>query len=290
MKLSLSAFAKVNLFLEVTGKRPDHYHNICSVMTQIALCDSVHMETLESSCDSGERILLHCSDSSLPCGEKNLAWRAAEAFMRATGVFLPVSIRIDKKIPAQAGLAGGSSDAAAVLHGMNRMTGSRLSTEELCLIGKALGADVPFCVRGGTMLCEGIGEKMTPLPSPPPLPVVVAMKHGTGVSTKEAYELLDSHAFAPVSPQGILTALADGHPDMLCARLFNRFSQTCPDSASLRDTLLAHGAAGALLSGSGAAVFGIFRTEEDAKRCADTLRAQNIFAEKTRFRSLSSPT
>ena len=284
MKLTLSAYAKVNLFLEITGKRPDQYHNICSVMTQVEFCDPIQMENADSAEGSCEQIRLHCSESSLPCDQTNLAWRAADAFLRQTGISMPVSIRIDKRIPMQAGLAGGSSDAAAVLHGMNHLTGNPLSTDELCSIGKTLGADVPFCVRGGTMLCEGIGDEMTRLPAPPDLPIVIAMKPGTGVSTKEAYAQLDSGSFVPVSPQGMLTALANQNPHMLCSELFNRFSETCPGSEPLRNTILSHGAAGALLSGSGAAVFGIFHTGKEAACCADALRAQNVFAVTTRFR------
>ncbi|MBO7170061.1 MAG: 4-(cytidine 5'-diphospho)-2-C-methyl-D-erythritol kinase, partial [Clostridia bacterium] len=157
MKVNEKAYAKINLFLDVTGKREDGFHELVSVMHSVGLADEIEVETKQAdySC-----ITLEMKNSSLPADERNLAYLAAEAFLDKTGITAAVHIRLEKHIPVCAGLGGGSSDAAAVLRAMNASFDNPLSVSELCELGATLGSDVPFCVVGGTRLCRGIGEKM----------------------------------------------------------------------------------------------------------------------------------
>ena len=177
------ARAKINLYLDVTAKREDGYHEIESVMQSVSLADTVSLERADD-------LTVICDHPAVPGGSENLAYRAAQAFFRVTGIAGGAGIRIEKHIPVAAGLAGGSADAAAVLRGLNRLYGTGLTDTELCGIGKTLGADVPFCVVGGTALTRGIGEKLTTLPTLSGCYFVIA-KGETGISTAAAYAALD---------------------------------------------------------------------------------------------------
>ena len=280
-----SAYAKTNLVLDVVAKRPDGYHDLHSCMQTVGLCDTISAEITEG----GERteILLTCSDTALSCDEKNLAYRAADLYLRTVGIDgVRVKMHIDKRIPLSAGLGGGSADAAAVLRLMNRHFKNKLTHDELCELGAKLGADVPFCITGGTCRCEGVGEILTPVETRPDYTVLIA-KAGGGVSTPEAFARLDElhgnyAAYTPRDPSRIYAALACGNVQALANCAYNSFEDVIlpiyRDAAKIKSFLTAGGAVTALMSGSGPSVFGIFVSDVRAECCAAALRKQGIFA------------
>ena len=259
------ARAKINLYLDVVGRRPDGYHDLVSVMQSISLADTLTLERL------GEEIVL-CTAADLPCDEHNLAFRAAKAFFAALGQAFGVRITLEKRIPIQAGLGGGSADAAAVLRGLNRLAGAPFDTERLCEIAAGIGADVPFCVVGGTRLCRGVGERMEPVKNIRDPFVVVAMA-GEGVSTPWAFAELDERfgdfaACATASVEQVpklLQALAGADGQLSEELLFNRFEGVIepqrPMISHIKSTMSDCGAYCARMSGSGPAVFGLFENE-----------------------------
>ena len=182
-----AAPAKINLYLDILSKRPDGYHNIVSVMQSVSLSDTVRIEV---SPGSGINLTVCGETFGVPGGSENLAYRAAELFLRMAGVDCSLDIEVEKVIPVAAGLGGGSSDAAAVLRGLNKLFGRPFSYAGLCKMGMSLGADLPFCIAGGCVLVEGIGEKVTPVTPMPKVAILVASA-GEGVLTPEAYARLD---------------------------------------------------------------------------------------------------
>ena len=300
MKTTRSAYAKINLFLDITARRPDGYHEISGVMQSISLCDTVTIEVTEPAgmylCSLGnhtagaESITLTCSNPDLPTDGRNLAWRAAEKFFAATGRGCKnLLIHIEKRIPAAAGMAGGSTDAAAVLVGLNDLFGRPLTTDQLCGVGVTLGADVPFCIRGGAQITEGIGEILTPITPMPACDLVVACG-GEGVSTPAAYKALDTlfgnfdpTAYTPRAEElkTLKSALWQGDLTTLCGSMFNLFETVVlpdrPVARGIRETLSAEGATAAMMSGSGPSVFGIFpKGDGSAQRARDVLTARGI--------------
>lgn len=258
------AYAKVNLTLAVGEKRLDGYHEVVSVMQRVSLCDTLTAE------QTREGITLTCSDPALPSGEENLAHRAASLFFRETGIVGGAALTLEKRIPSQAGLGGGSSDAASVLLALRRLYAPALPDTELETMAAALGSDVPFFIRGGTQLATGRGEVLSPLP---PLTEgwFVIVKPTESFSTPAMYRRLDNLPPActpPLPPlQGGLSALAAG--------LFNRFEAAIPAGSAVWDIkaqLAAYGALASLLSGSGSAVFGLFDTETAARAAVEALR------------------
>lgn len=276
--------AKINLFLDVIGKRLDGYHDLHSCMQTIALSDTVSAECRESG---ARRIVLTVSDGVLPCDEKNLAYRAAELFLDEIDAGgCEWRLHIEKRIPVAAGLGGGSADAAAVLRLMNRYYGNPLSEAALGALGVRLGADVPFCISGGTCRCRGIGDILTQLQAPPDYTVLVA-RDGEGVSTPEAFALLDQRfgdfsEHAPRDPEAIYTALSGGNVQALAGCVYNVFEEVIfpvrPKAQALKRFLKEHGAVCALMSGSGPSVFGIFQSDARAEVCAAALHQRGIFA------------
>ncbi|MBO7403851.1 MAG: 4-(cytidine 5'-diphospho)-2-C-methyl-D-erythritol kinase, partial [Clostridia bacterium] len=189
--LTLEAPAKINLTLAVGAKRPDGYHEIESVMQQIGLCDLVSVTRAPRA--AGQHIAVHCSDPTVPCDRRNIVWKCAEAFFGAFGIAdYDIFIDIEKHIPSSAGLAGGSSDGAATLKALNLLFGIRADRERLMQIGASVGADIPFCLAGGTCLCRGIGEEISTLyfPAKESLWCVIA-KGEEGLSTPEIYRRYD---------------------------------------------------------------------------------------------------
>ena len=184
MTVSQKAYAKINLFLDMESVREDGYHNIISLMQSVSLHDTVTVEYLH---DEEYAITISCSDTDVPCNEKNLAHKAARIFPINTG---RIHIHIEKTIPMQAGLAGGSADAAATLIALNELTGNKISKDELKAIGNKLGADVPFCIEMGAAIARGTGDILEKISSMPHLPIVIARK-GEGMSTPAAYRSLD---------------------------------------------------------------------------------------------------
>ena len=266
----LEANAKINLGLAVLDKRPDGYHDISTVMQSIGLSDTLTMERT-----GGEGIVLTCSEPSLPADERNLAFRGAALLCREAGIREGLRIHIRKGIPMEAGMAGGSADGAAALVGVNELFGLGLSVEELCSLGVRLGADVPFCIRGGTMLCEGIGEIMTPVPALPDCKILIA-KPRDRVSTAEAY-----HGLAPrgqrqeIDMARVVRALEEGSLGDLGRYMANAFEEGVlaahPVVARLLDVMKERGAVAARMSGSGPTVFGIFEEEQKAREALKAL-------------------
>lgn len=280
-----NAYAKINLFLEVIGKRPDGYHDLHSCMQTVGLCDTISAEIVDGS-DKTE-ILLTCSDSTLSCDEKNLAYRAAAAYLEKAKVEgVRIKMHVEKRIPLSAGLGGGSADAASVLRLLNRHFENKLTHDELCELGAKLGADVPFCLMGGTCRCEGIGEMLEPVRTLPDYTVLIAKADG-GVSTPEAFALLDKKygnyiSYEARDPARIYAALACGNVQALASSVYNSFEDVIlpihPDAAKIKSFIKASGAVTALMSGSGPSVFGIFVSDVRAECCAAALRKQGFFA------------
>lgn len=281
-RITAQACAKINLFLDITARRPDGYHSLNSVMQQISLADTLTL-TLGGR---GDGITLTTDHGALECDEHNLIWRAARAFFAQLGESRDVSVHLTKQIPMQAGLGGGSADCAAALRALNALCGAPFSVEQLCTMGAALGADVPFCVLGGTARAEGIGELLTPLPPMRDCSVVVAMGRET-MPTPAAFRALDGMYanFTARSPkQGEYEALiaALGDLSALGGGMYNIFEDAVfPELPALPERLrmlTANGALGARMSGSGAAVFGLFADPADARRAADALTASGAQA------------
>lgn len=268
-KVTEIAPAKVNLTLHVGVRRSDGYHEVRSVMQTVSLCDTVTVER----CGGENR--LKCAAAVTERPEDNLCMRAAAAFAAAVGAAAaPVTVTLEKRIPTQAGLGGGSSDAAAVLRAMRALFAPWLSAGELETMAATLGSDVPFFVRGGTALATGRGEALSPLP---PLRAgwFVIVKPRESFSTAAMYRRLDElppTAGVPADLSGILTS---GDVAALAGHLHNSFESVVPQSSAVwecKRDLAAQGARGTLLSGSGSAVFGLFDSESAARRAAEALR------------------
>ncbi|MBO5928623.1 MAG: 4-(cytidine 5'-diphospho)-2-C-methyl-D-erythritol kinase [Clostridia bacterium] len=269
MKIIVLAPAKINLSLDVKGKRADGYHTLQTVFQAIDWYDRITVETLPER----GAFAFSCSDKALET-EKNTAHKAAALFRQVTNFTEGISIIVEKSIPQQAGLAGGSADAAGVLAALNALADYPLPEETLWELGAKIGADVPFCLCGGTALGVGTGTELTPLSPLSPCYIVIAKPEG-GVSTPKAYALLDSaeNLFHP-DVDGMYAALQAGDADGVFSRVGNSFEQplSLPETEPICCTMREHGAKAAALSGSGSAVFGIFSQKEAARHCADILQ------------------
>ncbi len=261
-KLCVLAPAKINLYLNVCARRADGYHDIESVMQTVTLFDRI--EVTKHPFSGKNEIRLFCSDGRLAADETNLIHRAAVAFFAAAEIReYNVSFALEKKIPMQAGLGGGSSDAAATVLALDHLYRTSMSLEKMCEIGTRLGADVPFCLKKGTVYATGIGEVMESAPPMPDCAFVIAMPKGKGISTAAAYRAIDalpSDAEA-VRFDDFKKALSACDPEKIGKLLYNRFELVTPEEtgcAALRQTLLETGALGARMSGSGTAVFAIY--------------------------------
>ncbi len=280
-QISIKAYAKINLTLDVIGKRADGYHFVKMIMQQIDLYDEITL----SKQDKG--ISLVSDNEFIPEDSQNLAWRAVALMQEKLGLDQGVHIAIRKQIPVAAGLAGGSSDAAAVIHGYAALCKAPLTLQEKMALGLHLGADVPFCLMGGAALAEGIGEQLTPIGGFKDGWLVVC-KPNFGVSTREIYTALkwDQIEKHPDTSH-MLLALDRGAALGICPYLGNVLEEvTCrkyPEVKTLKDKMLQYGADGALMSGSGPTVFGIFRNAEKARNaCANLKRYyRQTYAVKT---------
>lgn len=264
-EIILKAYAKVNTYLDVLGKRDDGYHDILSHFHTVSLCDEVTVKKAED-------ITMEYSCPSLTCGEDNLCIKAARAFFRHTEIDAGCYIYLKKVIPTQAGLGGGSADCAAVLKGLNFIYGSALSEEELEKLGASLGADVPFFIKGGSSIVSGIGERISPF-----VPIencFLVISSGIGkVSTPEAYKIIDSTQRTKEGDfLSYKIAVEKGDIDGICRHLYNRFEDTLPSCEQVKHHFKRLGCDGTLMSGSGSAVFGIFKSENAAKNAEKELK------------------
>ncbi len=269
MKIVANAPAKINLALDITGKKQDGYHTLKTVFQAVDWYDRIVVESLPN----GEDVVFCCSDKALE-NQKNTAYKAAMLFRQTVGIKSGCAVTVEKSIPQQAGLAGGSADAAGVLAALNRLYGCPLSADALCDLGAKIGADVPFCLLGGTALGEDTGVKLTPLPALSPCFIVVVKPDG-GVSTPQAYAQWDTAetVFHP-DVSGMCAALAAGDMDGVFRRVGNTFEQPLCllHTQNICRILKNSGAAAAALSGSGSAVFGIFRGAQDAQNSVAQLQ------------------
>lgn len=282
-----NGYAKINLHLDVTGILSDGYHAVSTVMQSLSLCDVITVSDIKRT-DGESHFPVSCNLSGVPCDERNLAVRAAHLFCQRTGISLSAHIDIEKNIPMAAGMAGGSTDGAAVLRGLNRATGAPLSVEELCGLGAMLGADLPFCIVGGTRFADGRGDALHEFPKMPDCAIVVACE-GEGVSTPWGYRLLDDTynnflegAYTPKDLTPLKKALTNGDIKRVAENIYNIFEEPVlthrPVAANVKDILLSSGAMGAMMSGSGPSVFGIFESDEKAKAAAESLISQGFKA------------
>ena len=277
--IKTEAPAKINLFLDVLGKRPDGYHDIISVMQTVAVCDELMICAGE---EGSSGIRLTCNDKSLPTDENNLAVKAAALLIREFDIPYSVSVELTKRIPAGAGLAGGSSDCAAVLRGMNVLFNLNIPRERLIKLGQALGADVPFCLIGGTAVAEGIGEKLTSL-SPHPYTDIVIVCPGVHVSTAEVYTRL-SKSIKPVSPMYLelmKNALRAKDNSRIAYSFYNAFTKASAEMHPVIAEIIAElkntGALGVSMSGTGSAVFAYYDNANKARQVCDKFKKYFTF-------------
>lgn len=271
--ITVPAYAKINLMLDVTGRRPDGYHTLVTVMQSISLADTVFIKLNDSG-----KLFFECRADGIPDGKENIAYKSAEAFLDYSGISCGgLYISVQKHIPFQAGLGGGSADCAAVLTGLNKLLGTGYSEETLCEIGVKLGADVPFCIAGGTKICKGIGEIMFPAPPLEDCFIVIG-KGSKGISTKKAFEAIDSgNNFANED----ITDKYNGtiaSVKLIGRNIFEDVSD-CEDVSAVKEILLQHGAEYSAMSGSGSAVFGLFRQKEAAENACKASKLNGFFSE-----------
>ncbi len=269
--LQLKALAKINLGLDVLGKRDNGYHDVRMVMQTIYLYDNV---TLTKTKEAG--IQVETNLPYLPVDQNNIAYKAAKLLMDEFDIQEGVHIKLDKRIPVAAGMAGGSSNAAAVLVGMNRLFNLGLKQKEIMERGVSLGADVPYCVMRGTALAEGIGEKLSPLDPMPKCYILVA-KPGISVSTKMVYEALDAKEIVEHPDiDGVITGLKQQDVRQVASAMGNVLESVTiekyPVIETIKDAMKEAGALNAMMSGSGPTVFGIFEDRKVAKAAQQKLR------------------
>lgn len=272
MKFSTyNAYAKLNLSLDITAKRPDGYHEVSMIMTSCSLCDIVHIK----KSDTISLKILNNSDLS---ETDNLMIKAANAFFDYTKIVSGAEMKLEKNIPLAAGLAGGSTDAAAVIRALNDIYGTNLSYDELCKIALPIGADVPYCIKGGTYLAEGIGEKLTYIDKITDL-YAVLIKPNQGLSTAEIYKKTDSEKNL-IHPDNkkLIDFIKQKDYNSLAKSMKNVMEQVSINEISeieeLKNSLLNFGALGAMMSGSGPTVFGLFSSLENARLAANSLCAK----------------
>lgn len=263
--ISVNAYAKINLGLDVLRRREDGYHDVCMIMQSLELHDVIAIRPT-----SEQGITMSTNLSYLPNNQDNLVYKAASLFMESYGLTSGLSIHLEKQIPVAAGLAGGSSDAAATLLGLNQLFQKDISRDELMKLGVKIGADVPYCIMLGTALSEGIGELLTPLP-PIPSCSILLVKPDISVSTKYVYENLhlneksihpDIRAMRNALTNGDLHTLAKSMDNILQSVTIKEY----PIISEIKDKMKELGALNSLMSGSGPTVFGIYQNRELAKK------------------------
>lgn len=301
MTITEKGYAKINLSLDVTGRYPNGYHEVCMVMQSVNIHDDITITLTPPDTESSDvkypvyYVKMNCNIPNLSCGDSNLIIKAAKAIINSVGLNvvteesnpeqlsmdeLPmIEISLYKRIPMAAGMAGGSTDAAAVLRGLNKLLNLGLSIDRLCEIGGKFGADIPYCVKGGSMLAQGIGEKLTPL-SQMPKTYLTVIKPEFDVSTKYVYEHIDTVGVERhPDTQAMIEAIDTKDLPRIASLLANVLEDVTigdyPIIAEIKDFLLSKGALGALMSGSGSSIFGIFDSYEASE--AASLAAQKQY-------------
>lgn len=268
MKITVKAAAKINLMLDILEKLPNGYHSLWMIMQSVSVYDRVSVEKKTSG-----GITISCSEDGIPTDERNIAYKAAEKFFDFCGEEdRNIHIEIEKNIPHAAGLAGGSADGAAVITALNSLYEKNLPVKKLCQIGVKVGADVPFCIQGGTMLAQDIGQVLSQLPDMPQCFFVLA-KPQQGVSTAEAYAAVDSMNLRHPDAHTMFRSVVDGDLNGIAKSLGNVFEQAVDvhERVSIKEIMRNNDAMGCCMSGSGPTVFGIFENSENAEKCAQEL-------------------
>lgn len=274
MKKIAKAYGKINLSLAITGRRENGYHNLLTVMQSISVYNTITVENTENGL-----ITLTSDDKNLPTDEKNTAYRAARLFLEKAALPENTGLRlhIQKRIPYQAGMGSASADAAGVLAASNELFGSPLSERELISTAASVGADVPFCLKGGCCLAEGIGDILTPIDCCPDCALLIVHPE-TGMSTPEAYRIFDSLS-SPMQPNvaDTVSALKSGSIEAVAESCGNVFELCCEvdDVFAIKRELRCQNALAACMTGSGTAVFGIFRERNDAESAERAVSAPN---------------
>lgn len=268
MKITVKAAAKINLMLDILEKLPNGYHSLWMIMQSVSVYDHVSVEKKTSG-----GITINCSEDGIPTDERNIAYKAAEKFFDFCGEEdRNINITIEKNIPHAAGLAGGSADGAAVITALNSLYEKNLPVKKLCQIGVKVGADVPFCIQGGTMLAQDIGQVLSQLPDMPSCFFVLA-KPQQGVSTAEAYAAVDSMNLRHPDAHTMFRSVVDGDLNGIAKSLGNVFEQAVDvhERVSIKEIMRNNDAMGCCMSGSGPTVFGIFENCKNAEKCASEL-------------------
>lgn len=278
MRLTRNAYGKINLGLDVLRRREDGYHEVKMIMQMVDICDTLAFTSRED-----DEIHIVTDHGSVPCDEHNLIYKAAMILFEETGRHIGVDVELTKRIPVAAGMAGGSTDAAAALLALNEMLGLPLTRERLSEIAVRVGADVPYCVMGGTALSEGIGEKLTPLPAPPEAYLVIA-KPDIEVSTAFVYknlklETIDRHP----DIDGMVKALYEGRLEGITDRMENLLETVTipayPVIRTIKEICRQEGAYNALMSGSGPTVFAVYKEKEKAQRAIERIQEEGLAQE-----------
>ncbi len=273
--ITLKVSAKINLSLDVTGKRDDGYHNIESIFQSVSIYDVITVTRLEE-----EIIKISCSDPDVPCDNRNIVYKAAELFFQTTGICGGAEIHIEKAIPSQAGLGGGSSDGAGVIYALNTLYNTQLNGKGLVELGGKISADTAFFTVGGTAYVSGIGDEIDSIRFLPIVHLVIA-KGADGISTPQAYKKIDE-LLTPKHPntKKLLKAIDNGDFLKKCKLCENIFEDVTDieDVLDIKHLMMDNGALHSVMSGSGSAVFGIFKDEETAKECAEDLKDRYPFA------------
>lgn len=270
-KIVCKAMAKVNLGLDVLRRRQDGYHEVRMIMQSVDLYDVLTFEKTEAA-----GIVIRTNKKNIPTDQRNLIYKAADLLMRKYSITDGLCVTLEKRIPMAAGMAGGSTDAAAVFVAMNELFSLHMTQESMCELAVTIGADVPYCIVGGTVLAEGIGEKLTKLADAPACTLLIA-KPSVGVSTKYVYENLHADKLRQHPDiDGMLTAICEDDLDGVAKRLGNVLEtvtvKAYPVIEKLKSWMMEHGAVNALMSGSGPTVFGIYKEAQEAQRACEQLR------------------
>ena len=274
-EIKLKALAKINLGLDVVRRREDGYHEVRMVMQTIHLYDQLLIQKSETP-----GIQIHSNLSFLPVNENNLVYKAGKLLMDEFDIHTGVSVELNKRIPVAAGMAGGSTDAAAMLYGMNQLFGLKLKRKDLMERGVQIGADVPYCIMRGTALAEGIGEKLSSLPPMVKCPVLIA-KPAVSVSTKFVYQNLKLNEQTPHPDiDALITDIRNSDLDNICADMGNVLETVTipnyPVIAQIKEQMLKSGAKASMMRGRGPTVFGLFGDEETARRARAEMKASGL--------------
>ena len=289
--LTRKAYAKINLGLDVLRRREDGYHEVKMIMQTVDIYDVLTFVKAPA-----DVFRLSVDSAQIPDDDNNLVLKAARLLFATAGINAGVEVTLQKNIPVAAGMAGGSTDAAATLIGLNALYDLRFTTEQLQEIGVKLGADIPYCIMGGTALSQGIGEILRPLPAPPRAHLVIA-KPDLMISTKYVYENLHANSLK-VHPNidGMIEALSNQDLTKMCSLMGNVLETVTekenPIITQIKDLMKEQGATGALMSGSGPTVFGIFTEEEKARNCFQKIQEENLAKQLflTGFHNTGNPT